>query len=81
VEGPDTSKFIWNKVAEEISGVVRRGSGIETSVFGYDGTSIPTGASRITTHSEMLTHSVWSPWRTKNDRIWPIPDLHYFFLV
>jgi hypothetical protein len=44
VEGPDTREEIRDKVAEEISGVVKRGSGIETSVLSYDGTSIPTGA-------------------------------------
>ena len=43
------SKFLGRsghhkKVAEEISGAVRYGSGIETSVLSYDGTSIPTGA-------------------------------------
>jgi len=44
---PSVDLSTEEKVAEEISGVVRRGSGIETSVLSYDGTSIPTGARRI----------------------------------
>ena len=40
MEGPDTKK----KLFPEKENVVRHGSGIETSVLSYDGTSILTGA-------------------------------------
>jgi hypothetical protein len=40
----DSGQINFFKVAEEISGAVKYGSGIETSVLSYDGTNIPTGA-------------------------------------
>jgi len=54
--------------------VVRRGSGIETSVLSYDGTSILPDATGLPRLSQMLAQTV-RVHVTRSDRTWPMPHL------